>query len=384
MYQLQEHIDLYNQLENNHINSYIAYEKVIELYNKPITDKSVHSVKTKKIHNTKEWKDKRKQILGNECIVCGSNEYLTLQHHFHHSEIETFFVYNAFDYSFIHKKQYYLFRKNEKQLEILDYLNKNGFDINEYENLSKRIHMPTKEIVKYRCKRCDSISPRFRKTTNDCVCMNKKCEHVGPISDFIEFMHQIDDPETLKKLEKEQRNKQIDFLKFREKNFDIDLFENVVINNFLFENKKELHKELVLKLINSIILYRSLNLGTYTYCKGCAYNEELLLRNKKRYKTMKEKEQDIEFIEKNINDFPDCYQITVKNWENDIVYDKIFEKGIPENVIRYVQRHFRNEPVISKLSKEEELKIRINSHLRERIKTELKEDYLSKTFKEYI
>ena len=238
MYKLKELCDLYYLLDNNDIDVCESIQRLIS-YLAPT-----------RLYETPEWKDKRSKILKKQCIICKNAENLILQHHFH-PDARTEKAIN--NYLKTIKKLHYPYPSElVRPIKYLSYIK--GFinnkliipeDYNEIKNLPIK---KNKDKTK-KCNNCGLTRIRYRKKTNEYVC--DRCNLVGN-NFFIEHTSYSVDTDKQDKMVK-------------------DIVDSYYMN---IEYPVDFDKIHILNLINQTILYRSLEIGVFTYCKKCAYIED--------------------------------------------------------------------------------------------------------------
>lgn len=216
-------------------------EKVI--YNEITVDEAwkrlQHTIKT--AWTEKEWKQKRKSVIGSFCDTCGSKDNLVIQHRWHPHAMSYRHIMSTFPEV----------KKAEKK----------KVSAKEVEEIT---------VIRECCPKCKSINIRKRMTLLTVFYCNY-CH-----TDFMEPSH------TSLYI--------IPGTKFRTK----DIHEAIeVLNNkkmrMLYEdvfkkNENKIRTIQLLEFIEQCLAYISLEVGTKTLCKKCAYKEDVdLFINKMNY-----------------------------------------------------------------------------------------------------
>ncbi|KJF43100.1 hypothetical protein [Draconibacterium sediminis] len=251
-----EFIELRNHLVNNEISLELA---------------KAHCWNTleegKRSWHTKDWKDRRSEIIKDKCEICGSNETLTLQH-------------------LSHPKKYSEYTKDVTSAHAKDYIDTNP-DLDKFE-FKAHILKNYKYVPAPLCPKCKSRNPNKR-TRKSPQYLCTECRY-----EFDETVYKSVDELILTFYENEEatevRDKCFVSKKWKNKHNLKNIRYWLQREQAKNKDSETIEKEAFLLYLNDNIKYLSFE-DTITACKKCAsyfdlYNMELCPKCKENYKSI--------------------------------------------------------------------------------------------------
>ena len=264
MITLEEIIILKNNLEKDIISTDIAKE--LYFSNLDMDKKSWH---------TKEWKERRKQVIKDKCEKCGGNEILTLLNLSRPEKYDKYYLY-AYNYF----KDIFS-NKNDTNYENLITRN----DIINYINITPRETFSM-------CPKC-SGGYKLVKSRNKLVCNRCKYEFDEPINkilpEYIDDLYSDFDPSIIDKPGNAPGNRKVKHIMLYSY-IRTKLARNKFYEIFKEKYQNKIDKKAMIDYLNANIDYLSLE-NTKTLCKKCSFSEKINGRDlcpvcKKNYKKL--------------------------------------------------------------------------------------------------
>lgn len=209
-----------------------------------VAKEEIFKYKNKNLWHTKEWKELRCKLLKDKCEQCGESENLVMQHKSHP---RTYGIIKRDISSEYAKKLKEKYKVDElvKQSEVLTYITLN------YEYREK-----------YGCPICESVNIKEYKTKYPKYMCNR-CKNRFESPKKLSILVEKSNTRTMKSTEDEV------FKKVKNKIYKEKIKEK---KELIYKNQIE--KETLIQLIDEKIKYLSM-VDTVTYCKKCAYLEDL-------------------------------------------------------------------------------------------------------------
>lgn len=241
MLTLQEQKELRVKVANDQITVSLAKE----LYWKDLKSES-------RSWHTKDWKDRRENVLKDKCEICNSKETLTIQHRSHPRK------YNDYEKEITRKYTTEMLDSNStlQQNEFLEHI------INNYDYFPIPL-----------CPKCESRKPN-RRMTKTPVFLCTKCHHefddtiFNPIEKLVEIFYKDDELIEVKDKCFVSKDKWKNQLNLKEIKYWLHR------NGTKADNAEKIEKEAFLLYLDDNIKYLSFE-DTITTCKKCASNYDL-------------------------------------------------------------------------------------------------------------